>query len=375
MLKCMLTNLEHIDLKLLSEVYDADNQDSFISIYLDAQSIDPKFIERRISAVRPILKSNKGLLSNFDKTMATVQDYIQKSGRVKGQKGLVIYASEKNKFFRAYRLALPVENMLIADTSPYIRPLAMLVDDYETFGLLVLDQQQMRIFIVSSGKVDFSKKKAKDIMNKHKKGGWSQARFQRLRKGAIDKFMKEVAEDVEKIFSQDHVAKIVIAGPGNAKVQFQEYLSLQIREKIVDLIEIEFDEAEGTLVSRAVERVIQDEREKDAEHVSRLRQEILRNGLAVYGVQDTKVAVQNGQVELLMVSKNFKVRGWTCEHCQFTDVGDADECPYCGGEANEVDVVEEIVETAISSDTSIDFVDSHPDLDQLGGVGGLLRYK
>lgn len=371
----MLTKLENIDLKILSSVHDPASQDSFISLYLDSGSLDTRFIDKRISICRSILKQDRALLDNFDRTMDTVKNYVSKSGREKGQKGLAVFASDRNKFFQAFKLSLPVQNMLIADTSPYIRPLARLVDDYETFGLLMLDSQHAKIYIVSSGKIDFQKKKAKDIMNKHKKGGWSQARFARLRQGAIDKFMKEVAEDVEELFSKDHVAKIVIGGPGNAKIQFKDYLSQQIREKIVDLVEADFDMAEGIIVSRAAERVIQDEKDKDAEHVAEWREEILRNGLAVYGLKDTKEAVQNGQVELLLVSKDHKAVGWKCEPCQVVESGVKPKCPYCGGEANEVDVIEEIVEYAVRHDTDIDFVESNPTLDELGGIGGLLRYK
>jgi len=371
----MITNLENLDLKLLSEIHDPQSRDTFISLFVDLNDFYKRFLDARISSIKSIFKKNKSLLKNFEKTMEMVMEYVEKSPRMKGQKSLAIFASDEHNFFRAYKLSLPVDNMLIADTSPYIRPLARLVDDYETFGLLVIDQQRARIFIVSSGKVDFQKKKAKDIMNKHKKGGWSQQRFARLRKGAIDKFMKEVAEDIEKIFAQDHVVKVVIAGPGNAKVQFQEYLSKQLREKIVDTLEVEFDEAEGTLVSKASEIVIADEMEEDIENVRRWRAEILKEGLAVYGERETKVAVQNGQVELLLVSKDHKKVGWKCEHCQFMDVGTREECPYCGGEANEVDLIEEIVEEAILQDTAIDFIESHPELDELGGVGGLLRYK
>jgi peptide chain release factor subunit 1 len=371
----MITNLENLDLKLLSEIHDEESKDTYITLFVDLKDFYKRFLTMRISSCRSIFKKNKELLKNFDKTMEMAMEYIEKSPKVKGQKSIAIFASDTHNFFRAYKLSLPVDNMLIADSSPYIRPLARLVDDYETFGLLVMDQQRAKIYIVSSGKIDFQKRKAKDIMNKHKKGGWSQQRFARLRKGAIDKFMKEVAADIEKIFLQDHVAKVVIAGPGSAKTQFQEYLSQQLREKIVDTMEVSFDEAEGALVTKASEIVIADEMEEDVENVRKWREEILREGLAVYGERETKVAVQNGQVELLLVSKDHKTLGWKCEHCQFMDKGTADECPYCGGEANEVDLIEEIVEEAILQDTDIDFIESHPELDELGGVGGLLRYK
>ncbi|UCH88099.1 MAG: hypothetical protein JSV49_07470 [Thermoplasmata archaeon] len=371
----MLTCLEDIDMKELSEVFDPKSQDSFVSLYLDTRRIDEKFVEKRTSICRSVFKINRPMLDNFDKTMETIKSYLAKNPKEEGQAGLAIFASDTHDFFKAYKLSLPVENMLIADSSPYIRPLARLIDDYETFGLVLLDSQRARLYVVCSGKIDFKKKKAKDIMNKHKKGGWSQARFARLRQGAIDKFMKEVAEDVEELFSKDHVIKVVIAGPGSTKVTFQEYLSQHIRGKIVELIETEFDEAEHTLVSRAKEVVIQDEKARDDEMVAKWREEILKSGLAVYGVTETKVAVMNGQVEVLLVDKDHRIVGWICEHCQFLDTGKRAECPYCGGDANEVDVIEEIVEFAIRHDTKIDFVESNPLLAELGGLGALLRYK
>ncbi len=109
--------------------------------------------------------------------------------------------------------------------------------------------------------------------------------------------------------------------------------------------------------------------------MSRLRAEILRNDLAVYGLKETSEAVINGQIELLLASKGYKIKGWICEKCQVVDSGVKDRCPYCGNKTSEVDVIEEIIEFARRRDTKIEFVEDNPILDELGGVGGLLRYK
>ena len=121
--------------------------------------------------------------------------------------------------------------------------------------------------------------------------------------------------------------------------------------------------------------VLEDEKETSERNVSRLRDEILRNGLAVYGLKETGKAVMNGQIELLLVSKGYKIRGWICEKCQAVDSGVKDGCPYCGSRTSEVDVIEEIIEFAERTDTKIEFVGDNLILDELGGVGGLLRFK
>jgi peptide chain release factor subunit 1 len=363
----MLTDLKNTDVKELSEVYDSENRDSFISLYLDMDGLDNKFVVRRKNTCKSVLKEDKELSDNFEKTMQMIEEHLNKSGREKGQQGLVMFASDIHDFFRAYKLAMPVENLLVVDTSPYIRPLARLVDEYEAFGLVLLDSHRAKIYVVSSGKVGYKKKKAKDIINKHKKGGMSQARFQRLRKGAINHFLKDVAEDVEKLFSTDEVVKIIIAGSGNAKIMFKNILPPPIKSKIVDIIDMDFDEAEDRLVSKAEEIVLEDEKETSEINVSRLSAEILRNGLAVHGLKETMEAVINGQIELLLVSKGYKIRGWICEKCQAVDSGVKGRCPYCGSRTSGVDVIEEIIE--------IEFVGDNPILAELGGVGGLLRFK
>ncbi len=370
----MLTDLKNRDIKELSEVYDTENRDSFISLYLDIASLDTKFVRRRRNTCKSVLKEDKEMSENFEKAMQMIEGYLNKNEREEGQQGLAIFASNIHNFFKAYKLGMRVENLLIVDTSPYIRPLARLVDEYEAFGLVLLDSQRAKIYVVSSGKVGY-KKYATDIINKHKIGGMSQARFQRLRKGAIDHFLKDVADDVEKLFLQDEVVKIIIAGSGNAKLSFKNILPPHIKSKIVDVIDMDFDEAEGRLISKAEEIVLEDEKETSEQNVSRLRDEILRNGLAVQGLKETGEAVIKGQIELLLVSKGYKVRGWICEKCQTVDSGLKDKCPYCGSRTSEVDVIEELIEFAERTDTKIEFVEDNPILAELGGVGGLLRFK
>jgi peptide chain release factor subunit 1 len=212
-------------------------------------------------------------------------------------------------------------------------------------------------------------------MKKHKKGGMSQARFQRLRVGAIEHFLTEVTEEMVKIFSKENIVKIVIAGPGNAKILLKDFLPNELKNEILDLIDVDFDEADGDLISMAEEAVQQDKKETVSKNVIRLKEEILKHGLAVYGLKDTIDAVKNGYLELLQVSKGYKQEGWKCEKCQLVDSDIIDKCPNCNGNVTQVDGIEESIEFAQRKGTKIEFVEDNPILQELGGVGGLLRFK
>ena len=371
----MLIDLKEIDIKNLSEIYDLESQESFISLYMNMEKTNERFVEKRKKACRSVLKENRELIENFDKTMQQIEKYLRTNGREHGQKGLVIFASNEHDLFKSYKLGMPVEDLMVVDASPYIRPVAKLIEDYETFGLVVLDNHRARIYVVSSGRIEDKDKIARDIMKKHKKGGMSQARFQRLRRGAIEHFMKEVSEEMVRLFSKDNVDKIIIAGPGEAKILLLDFLPNELKGEILDSIDVDFDEADVYLISKAEGAVMKDEKETVSKNVIRLKEEILKHSLAVYCLEDLIETVKNGHIELLLVSKGYNLRGWICEKCQLLDSGIKDKCPNCGGKVSEVDVIEEIIEFAERTDTKIEFVDDNPILQELGGVGGLLRFK
>ena len=62
-------------IKELSELYDPDSKDSYLSLYL-SKNINDKFIERRIRAISHLLKGED--LDNFTKTMQNIESIRKK---------------------------------------------------------------------------------------------------------------------------------------------------------------------------------------------------------------------------------------------------------------------------------------------------------
>jgi len=346
----------------LSEIYDADSRDTYVSIYINKDT-NVKFLERREKACKSLLSGEEQ--KNFINTMEKIKEFLNKEvGNT-----LAIFASHKHDFFKHVSLPFEINNSLIVDSSPYIRPLARIQDEWESFTLVLLNSNYAKIFSISLGKVEQEKNLSADIMNKHKKGGWSQARFQRLRKGAIHAFFSEVRDALEKIADE----QIVLAGPGQAKFQFSDMLSKNLKERIVEVIDISIDD-EKELLKESIHLISKLEERKSKGAVQQLKEEILKDGLAAYGFDDTLNAVKNGQVELLIIEKDYKLKGYLCEHCQLLKAGAIKNCPNCGGPTSEVDLIEEILEFAERTDAEIEFTNDE-EIHNLGHVGAILRYK
>ena len=350
-------------LRELSEMYDEDSSDTYVTLYLKKDALDQKFLLRREKACRSLLKGDEK--RNFTDTMEAIREFLKKNVSA----NIAIFASHKYNVLKTVSLPVEIDNSLIVDSSPYIRPLARIQDEWESFTLVLLSSNYAKIYSLSLGEIGYEKNLSKDIMNRHKKGGCSQARFQRLRKGAIHAFLTEVIEALEKIADK----RIVLAGPGTSKLQFRDMLPKYLAERIVDVIDISIDD-EKELLKESVRLISEWEEKKSREAVQQLKEEILKDGLVAYGAEETLQAVKNGQVELLIVEKDYKIKGWICENCQIVKEGSVKECPYCGGSVSEVDVIEEILEFAERTDADVEFTDDE-EIADLGHIGAILRYK
>ncbi len=346
----------------LSKMYDADSRDTYITLYLNKDK-NVKFLEKRERTCKSLLPGEEQ--KNFTNTMEEIKEFLNKNAG----DTLAIFASRIHNFFKTVSLPTKVNNSLIVDSSPYIRPLARIQDEWESFTLILLNSHYAKIFSVSLGSVDREKNLSSNIMNKHRKGGMSQARFQRLRKGAIHAFFSEVEGALEKIADK----QIVLAGPGQAKLQFQDMLSKHLAERIVEVIDIDIDD-EQQLLKESARLISKREEQKSHDAVQQLKSEILKDALAAYGLDDTLQAVKNGQVELLIVEKDYKLKGYLCEHCQIVRADHVKDCPMCGRPTSEVDVIEEIIEFAERTDADIEFTDDE-EISNLGHIGAILRFK
>ncbi|MBN2066354.1 MAG: hypothetical protein JW771_06065 [Candidatus Thermoplasmatota archaeon] len=357
----MVTELQKA-LRTLSEVYDVESKDTFVSCYINKHD-DPKFLQRREHACASLLGREEQ--ENFQQTMQEIKDFLQIKNVTYG----ALFASYKHRFFHYVSLPVTINNLFVVDSSPYIRPLARINDEWESFTLVLLDSHYAKVLSVSLGRVDQTRQLSADIMNKHKKGGMSQARFQRLRKGAMHTFFTEVIGRLEAVADD----RIILAGPGQAKKQFHELLPQHLASRVVDVIDIDIDD-EQELLQESLHLISQREDTKSHDAVKQLKAEILRDGLVAYGIDETLQAVKNGQVDLLLVEKDYKVKGCLCEHCQILRAGPINECPVCGGHTTEADVIEEIIEFAERTDATVEFSDDE-ELARLGHVGAILRYK
>lgn len=361
--------LTDIDLKALAEVYDTEP--TFVSAYLNMMCGDYRdFLRRRERDCKKALRGK--LLRTFERNMEKVHRYLDSASPE--CKALVVFCSAAKDLSKAYELTMPLENQLVVDTSPYLRQLAMLVEEYEPLGIIVLNHNSARIIVAQAPGFTETQQLKASILSRQKKGGWSQMRYQRIRAGEIKGFFKEVAENAEVVLDEG-VRRVILAGPKEAKRQFDEYLSKPLRAKLIGSLDVDIQASEGTLLEMSYQLFFSKERCEERALITQLREAIARDEPVVYGVKATLDAVRSGKADLVLINEDIKVRGWKCEHCKAIGIGVGTACRACGNAVTTVDVIEELVELAELTATQLEFVEPNESLAELGGTGAFLRYR
>lgn len=361
-----LVPVTDVDLKALSEFQD-DN-DTVLSVYTTPNKRDISFINSRLKLVGKALPED--LQESFASAMA-LADSALSAPSIKGEKGRAIFVSAPLGFLQAYRLSLDVEPLVVWDKSPFVLPLAQLSNDYADYWLLLLDSREARLFLVRSNTIVEKGKASIDLMNKHKKGGWSQMRFNRLRKGAIKSFLKEIVDDLQSLAGTGMIDGIVIAGPGDAKIQLIQMLTPSLNSKLLGTLDLPMSALPSELVKLGDDSAAQENTGKAA--AAELKAAILKGMPSAYGFEEVREALEQGRVRRLVLS-NFQISGMVCQSCRLIPEIQQSSCPSCGGHASKENIAEQFFELAQRTGAELVLVEEDAFLESIGGLGAILRY-
>ena len=233
--------------------------------------------------------------------------------------------------------------------------------------------------------------------SKHRQGGQSSRRFERLIEIAANEFFKKIGGIANSTFMPviKDVITIFVGGPGATKEYFieKDYLRNEIKDKIKDLFDIGYTDESGLreLVEKASESIkdMRITREKDI--INRFLREIKKSdgGLGVYGEAAIVNALKMKNIELLIVSDSIrKIKYfYKCPVCgaEKTFTEEPQQQPACDNDntsmnfEKEDDFIEDLYKMAEESGTKVEMVSEDSDEGRLlktafGGLAGILRY-
>lgn len=347
---------------------------AFLSVYLAGPQSVPE-LEKRFQKRRRVLKGGgavKDEREHFDENATIVQKYLEQNPLESGS--LCMFSCRALNFFLPIPLTAPVKDLVWFDSSPYIRPLAELQEEYENVAVAVADNKEACVYLVSSG-VASSKKVIKGNVKKHvKKGGWSQKRYQRRRDEQLQRCARQIIDALSRLDKEEKIRRIMLVGSKEIMRIVYKNLPRALKNKVAEKA-VDLGKGKGDVNKDIMDLFFEQERQSERDLWEKIRTEYLQSGLGVVGLDEVLSAAKAGRVEEMIVNRTFKPEGRRCRDCKNLDVGAVEICSACGKKSLfKVDVVNEMVEMLKLSGAEADFADPIETLVEAGEIAALLRY-
>lgn len=360
----------NIDLRELAAVSGPER--AFISLYLsNAESLNG--LKPRIDKIRSLLSDNPAEAEHFEENLKLVEKWLAEHTWT--TEGVALFVCWALDFVQAFPLTVPGRDFLWVDSSPYIRPLAELQDEYENFVVVAADNTASRVFFVTSARIDEDARIKGDVKNNVKKGGWSQKRYERRRSNELMHYAKEIVDFLTELDQKETFDRLFLVGSQETMVEIESALTPPLAAKLAGKQNVDFSAGDEPIFDTAFELSSTAEREAESKLWDKIKDEYCRGGLAVTGPEEVLKAAAVGRVEKMAVTRDARISGVRCRECENLAYGSPEKCPVCGAEeVFKVDLVNELVELLALSSAEADFVDPIPALSEAGEVAALLRY-
>jgi peptide chain release factor subunit 1 len=370
------------------------------------------------------LRNEAGTASNIksDLTRTHVQDALSKTieqlklFKETPENGLIIFcgAIPNDKGIGKEKIEIypilppkPVQISLYrCDDHFWTDHLKEMMKDDKVIGILSIDTQETGIGILTGDHWEVIDSLTSGVAGKHRQGGQSARRFERLRENELNEYYHRVAEHTKQVFlDQYNIKGSIVGGPGPTKENFlrEEYLDYRLQKSVIATLDTSYSGEEGVreLIEKAQkEGILQEYRVMEEKQlIKKFMAEVHSGrGLGIYGVHDVVKALESGIADLVIVTDDvtYSKLEIKCRACKNTQTIIADrsqvmatkqewlskQCPSCHGTDLEVidkDIVEYLNELAIKTGCRLEVISGKTEegsqLASLGKIGAVLRYK
>jgi peptide chain release factor subunit 1 len=331
----------------------------FVSLYVDARP-DPQGRDHFHATVRKELNARVESFPPHSPERESLEHAVQ---RIMGYLGNDLQPSRNcagifvrgDEVFEAIQLEGTVEGHdLQVGAMPHLYPLARLASAHRRYAAVLADTNSARLFVFGVDGGGEAEEISGVKMTRSSQGGWSQARYQRHVEHQHLHHVKEVVDALDGIVRGQGLERIVLIGDEVIVPQLTEKLPKMLADRVVGVLRLEMTASERDVRDATMVVMREQDLREDADKVRRMLDGHRGGGLGVAGIRATRTALENGQVDELLMSAAVG-----------TD----------GGPPLTTTMADELVRHAYQTAARVTFVADPALLEDVEGVGALLRYR
>lgn len=374
------------DIRDLAQIKLNDGRDCAISFYFEPhppqnkshrdEAILAKDLVRQ--AIQEVEKAGKNSSARAD-----LQRILSLAERLHGNqtRAKAVFACGKRNVWREFDLPPQLsETRLFVNRRFHLKPLAALLNDTPRISISLFDRHRARFFILTADELQeeeslFSPQSYRG--NSDGLAGYDGGHVQRRSDDDALHHFKAIAERLQRTEEKGSFERLVIGCHDKTWHEFEPYLHPCVRKRLLgqfsadpgSITKDEICSDAGKLLSNSLER-------RRGQLVREVISQAKSNSLGVTGLRRVLRAFELGEVQTLVMGENYSSRVVECSNCGHLDSHLIRYCPVCGSSTQELDdVCETLVPAAILRDVELVTVKDDPELDRVGNIAALLRFR
>ena len=360
--------LNHADLQQLVE-YE-NHEHPVLSVYLN---VDPRqrSVEQYRLALRNLLDRAEGAHA---KDIEKIQSYVELGFNRQGC-GLIMFSCVHDQFWWAQSVQPPVNDKAFVSFRPYVRPIAVLLDTYERYGVIQVDQAGARLYLFHMGVLEAAEGHLGEDVKVHRAGGWSAPRLQRREIEHARQNLQAAAELAESFYREADTRRLILAGTEKNVARFQELLSHRLRTMVVGHFPANANATPTEIRDEALRIAKQAEVAEANALADRVITAAHKGGNGLLGLAETLTAVQSGRAQHIVVLADYVRPAYRFVDSGYVLLELSKENELASGRVQSLpDAVDSVIRRAMAQGIGVTIMEKHEGLAEAGKIGALTRY-
>lgn len=207
--------------------------------------------------------------------------------------------------------------------------------------------------------------------------GYEAGHRERHAENQIKNHYKLFAESLQSLLNRDQFDALLVGCHDDAWPEIETVLSTTVRQRLLGRFLVDPIAASAPEIRELAGHIVEQNRSSRLESLVREAiGEAYRKARGAVGLRHVLTALERQEVQTLIIGGGFQAEGVECTNCRHIDTRMAPNCGICSSATRGVsDLSDALVDLALRNGAEIEFIDSDPELEKVGHIAALLRFR
>ncbi len=295
-------------------------------------------------------------------------------------KAKAVFACGEKNVWREFDLPPRLlQTCLFVNRRFHLKPLALVMDQAPKVCVALVGRTKARLFDLWMDEVHEREQFDDELPRRGRSdgfAGYDAGHAERHVEHEAMHHFKKVADRLKDLQENGQCERLIIGCRDETWPVFEPHLHPYVRERLLGHFAVDAAAATAEEIRANAQRILSEYREGRKQGLIReVLGEAHRNARGALGPRRVLRSLETGEVQTLLLGRDFAMPGVACPNCGHLDIHVSDECAVCGRATRTVDdIADALIGSAIRTGIDVVYVDD-PEFQKIGNVAALLRFR